>query len=411
MDKRYLIIIGVIVGLVIIGLIVFWVYFAKPAPATQPAFPDGGTFPAAGGKTPGQATTPGAAPTPTIISPGPLKPLTQLTQKPISGATFVEKTNPDKTKIETVRYFEKATGHIYDVELPKGNPVRISNTTIPNIFEVYWSPNGDQAVIRYTEENETGVQDVVRNFSVISIATTTAATTTRGIFLLSSIKTLASSPKENSIFYLTPFEDTNVGVTATFEDKKQKQILSAPFGDWLASWPSASIIAFLSKPSAAVNGFLYKLDPTTGSFNRVLDNIQGLTALWSPDGGSILYGEETLQGLKTSLFDVKGKKAALFSLTTLPEKCAWSKLKKGILYCAVPSSVPAGAYPDDWYQGLVSFSDRIWRIDIINGSTEILSNETNDGLDLINLFLSKNEDYLFFQNKKDGTLWNLQVSS
>ncbi len=411
MDKRYLVLIGAIVGLVIIGLIVFWVYFAKPAPATQPTFPGGGTFPAAGGKTSGQPTTPGAATTPTIISPGPLKSLTQLTQKPVIGATFVEKINPDKTKIETVRYFEKATGHIYDIKLPNGTPVRISNTTIPNIFEVYWSPSGNQAVIRYIEENETGVKDIIRNFSVISIATTTATMITRGIFLLSTIKTLASSPKGNTIFYLTPFEGTNVGITATFEDKKQKQILSTPFGDWLASWPSANIIALLSKPSAAINGFLYKLDPATGSFDRVLGNVQGLTALWSPDGERILYSEESLEGLKTSLFDVKEKKTTLFSLTTLPEKCAWSKLKKGTLYCAAPSSIPTGTYPDDWYQGLVSFSDRIWRIDTINGSTEILSNETNNGFDLVNLFLSKNEDYLFFQNKKDGTLWSLQVSS
>jgi len=29
--------------------------------------------------------------------------------------------------------------------------------------------------------------------------------------------------------------------------------------------------------------------------------------------------------------------------------------------------------------------------------------------DAINLFLSKNENYLFFQNKKDGTLWSIKL--
>ncbi len=134
-----------------------------------------------------------------------------------------------------------------------------------------------------------------------------------------------------------------------------------------------------------------------------------MTALCSNDGEFILYSESGYNDLKLNIFNTKEKKTTAFDLVTLPEKCAFSTTKRGIIYCAVPSSLPQGRYPDDWYQGVVSFSDRVWKIDVINGATEIISSETDTVFDLTHLFFSKNEDYLFFQNKIDGTLWSLNL--
>ncbi len=398
MDKRYLIIIGVITGLIIIGLIAFWIFRAT-TPETTPT-PAGSPFPS-GTKMPAQPTTP-ATPT-TTIPPGELRQLTQLTQKPISGATFISST----TTKQVVRYFEKNTGHVYDIDLQKGESSRISNTTIPGIFEVHWLKNGEQAAIRYIENNETGVEDTVRNFIITSIS----ATSTHGIFLSSTIKTITTSPKGDQIFYLSPYDGLNFGIVAASDNKKQKQVLSTPFGEFLASWPNDRTITLLTKPSADAQGYFYKLDPTTLYFDKILGSIAGLTALLSPSGENVVYSEESSQGLKTYIYNIKENKSSPFALTTMPEKCVWSKVKKEIIYCAVPASVPIGAYPDDWYQGLLSFSDRIWKIDTSNGSTEIISAENNQDFDFINPFLSKDENYIFFQNKKDGTLWSLKIGS
>jgi len=398
MDKRYLIIIGVITGLIIIGLIAFWIFRAT-APETAPA-PTGSPFPS-GAKMPAQPTTP-TTPIPTIPA-GELKQLTQLTQKPISGATFISST----TTKQVVRYFEKATGHIYDIDIQKGESSRISNTTIPGIFDVHWLKNGEQAIIRYIENNETGVEDAVRNFIITSIS----ATSTRGIFLSSDIKTVAASPKGDKIFYLSPYDGLNFGITATPDNKKQKQVLSIPFGEFLAYWPSDRAITLLTKPSAGAKGYFYKLDSTTSYFDKILGSISGLTALLSPDGENVIYSEGNSQVIKTYIYNIKENKSSPLALITMPDKCVWSKVKKEIIYCAVPASIPGGTYPDDWYQGLISFSDRIWKIDISNGSTEIISAENNQNFDFINPFLSKDENYIFFQDKKDGTLWSLKMSS
>ncbi len=414
MNKKILIALGIIVGLIITGLVLFWfVYLEKPVPpAAESIFP-GGLFPSSGEKTTGQITPGSVVNPPPTIQAGQQKPLVQLTEKAVSGATFLEKIKEDKIKIGVVRYLEKATGHIYDIDLPAGEAGPqggvseiISNTTIPNIFEAYWSPDGKQVLTRYTENNKTGIEDAVRNFSLISIATTS----TRGIFLLSTIRAVASSPKENKIFYLMPWGESYLGITASFEDKKQKQVLTTSFGEWAVAWPSERIITLLSKPSATINGYLYKLDPITGSFEKILADIPGLTGLMSPGGENVFYSQGGYSGIETGLYDVAKKTSIpFFGLITLPEKCVWSKLNKGIIYCAVPSILPSGRYPDDWYMGLISFADRIWKIDTIKGTTEIISTESGSEFDFINLFLSKNENYLFFENKKDGTLWSLQL--
>ena len=110
MNKKYFIIIGTVVGLIIIGLIIFWI--TRPA-TPAPGAGTNGAFPADGKKVPVGTTTPGTIvnPPPTIIQPGQQRPLVQLTQKAISGATSIEKIQADKTKTGMVRYFEKATGH------------------------------------------------------------------------------------------------------------------------------------------------------------------------------------------------------------------------------------------------------------------------------------------------------------
>lgn len=396
MNKRFLIILGIIIGLIIVGLIVFWIFYPEK---TEESITTGfGLFPGGGERIGAQppAAGPGAGP-PTIEAPQ-QKPLIQITQKAVSGATFTN---------GMVRYVEKATGNIYDISLEGSTSTKISSTAIPGIFEVHWSPDGKQAVVRYTEKNESGIEEPTRNFSITSIDATSASA--KGVFLLSSIKTMASSPKESKIFYLASLDDTNLGITASFSDKSQRQVISTSFGEWLASWPSERVISLLTKPSGNVKGYLYKLDPVSGSFEKVLGDINGLTALWSSDGAYVLYGESGYSGLETNVYNIKNKSVADFSLTTLPEKCVWSKINKAIVYCGVPSALPAAKYPDDWYQGLISFRDKLWKIDVLKGTTEIIPFSAEMDFDIINPFFNKNEDRLFFQNKYDGTLWSLKL--
>jgi hypothetical protein len=46
-------------------------------------------------------------------------------------------------------------------------------------------------------------------------------------------------------------------------------------------------------------------------------------------------------------------------------------------------------------------------INFSTGESKVLAGDT--GSDVISPFLSKGEDYLFFINKKDNTLWSLKL--
>ena len=78
-----------------------------------------------------------------------------------------------------------------------------------------------------------------------------------------------------------------------------------------------------------------------------------------------------------------------------------------MIYCGVPNLIPHLDYPDEWYQGIVSFNDSIWKVNISTGEISLLLEETNT--DIIKPFLSPNEDYFIFINKKDNTLWSFKL--
>ena len=79
----------------------------------------------------------------------------------------------------------------------------------------------------------------------------------------------------------------------------------------------------------------------------------------------------------------------------------------------MPKFINAGLYPDIWYQGEVSFSDQFWKIDIQTGNATLLLDPLTvpggEEIDGIKLALDKDEDYLFFVNKKDSFLWKLEL--
>ncbi|MEW5907757.1 MAG: hypothetical protein AB1643_01050 [Patescibacteria group bacterium] len=324
----------------------------------------------------------------------------QISHNPVSGAFATS---------AFVRYIEQSTGHIYEVDLQKKSSKRISNTTILGSFNSVWSFNGDKLVIGYLDESDYGLQ--VKNFSLkISdeTATFTGTSTAQGIFLPTDTISIASSPSEDKIFYLEKSGDSTTGIIATFEDKKRAAIFSSVISEFNVSWPNKNNIALLTRPSAAITGFLYFIDIKTGALQKILGDIKGLTALVSPDGGQVFYSENRNNNIVTKIYDVKNKTADEFYLRTLPEKCVWSRKEKDIIFCAVPTNLPQVDYPDYWYQGLISFeNDSIWKINFVSGETTELLKDTN--LDIINPLFTLSEDYLIFINKKDNTLWGLKL--
>jgi hypothetical protein len=66
-----------------------------------------------------------------------------------------------------------------------------------------------------------------------------------------------------------------------------------------------------------------------------------------------------------------------------------------------------------WYQGLITFSDDIWKLNLTTGESRIVASiekESNgEIIDVINPVINKDDGYLIFTNKIDLSLWGLQL--
>ncbi len=403
MNKKTLIIIGVIVGLLIIGVAVF--LFTRPEGAGKategilfflfpssedkpgPAFPSDGAQPSPADEN----GIPGTAGLPPKI-------LKQLTNDAVAGATF-------NNTLKKARYFEKTTGNLYQVNADGQNKEQLSITTIPRIFSVIWLKDGNGAALRYFDTSNETDFGLTKTFLVPSLSTSTKEL--EGIFLPSNTKDIAVSAEEDKIFYLVG-SDSVSGIVASYKNNDQKETFSSPYGDFLASWPKKETVLFVTKPAAAMEGYFYKFDVKNKTLSKILGPIKGLTILSSPSIKTVLYSQSESKSLITKLYDTTKKTSALLNIKTLPEKCIFSLTSTTTVYCAVPKTLPDAEYPDDWYKGNISFMDALWQIDLEKGTTDLILDE-ND-FDMVNLFMNKEENYLFFQNKKDSTLWSLKLS-
>jgi hypothetical protein len=338
----------------------------------------------------GNATTTGEAPDDFT------RKLRELSSEPVAGAGVVD------IKAGTiVRYIEKATGHIYEVQLFSPVHDRISNTTIPLAYDAIWTANASSTIARYLEDDD----NTVDTYSLILKPNAGTATSTEntisGIAFPGGISDV--SVYGNSVFYLQQSGAFSQGYISLIDGTKKKLIWSSALKELNSQFANDKIVALATKPYKGVDGFLYFVDTASGAVKKVLSGIPGLSALVSGNGTSVLYLEQDNNDLRLFSFDTQTGTATEITPQTFPEKCAWSRKDAAIAYCAVPRSTLNSD----------SLSDDIWKYDLKNGTSQIVENLETDagqGIDVEKPLLSASEQYLVFINKADGSLWSLDLT-
>lgn len=320
-----------------------------------------------------------------------------------------------------VQFVERATGNIYETTFENMKKERISNSLIPGTYETYWGNNEKSIIYRYFNEDNFSITTFIRDVSTPEKLKgetkndTPSAPVVDGSFLPGGVQSVFVSPDTKSMFYLVKTiggEAKTTGNIFNFTKKTATEVFESPFSEWLPLSFDGKTAMLQTKPSQGISGFLYSFDVSTGNMQKILGDIQGLTTLPSPDLQKILYSESTQSGIILHLYDRKTREVLDISLSTLPEKCVWGKDSMNI-YCAAPDRMPRALYPDDWYQGAITFSDAMWKINAKTGNVGILFLPSSFGkseLDMTNFVLSPNENSLFFINKKDSTLWGYDLS-
>lgn len=414
MLNKIVIVIGIII---VIALGVFgYMYFTQPNPdagvsgvvsTVRDFFPFGQGSSVIETNT--QPTNETTTPT-TSTEPGVPSTLRQIFSSPVAGAQAF--TVGSST---VVRFIEKSTGNVFEAKTELDTTERISNTTIPKIAEASFIQKGS-VLMRYLRDDTDMIETILGSLSTSTNATSTDTSNLaelQSTYLTPNIKEVALSAKKDKMFYMIQSDSGTIGTISNVDGTKGVSIFSSPVREWNASWPKADTLALTTKASAKIPGYMYFVNTTTGKTQRVLGGILGLTTLTNPTASTTIYNQNDADGnTYLSMFNIKTGAPNQITSTTFTEKCVWSKKNAGLLYCAVPTSIAKGDYPDKWYKGLVSFSDSLWKIDTTTGKTDLLVNikeVSGKDLDIINPSLDDNEDFFIFSNKTDLSLWSFKI--
>lgn len=336
----------------------------------------------------------------TTVTPSPVTP--PPTQK-IGGK--IVKTPPPAAPLQkyelvpSLRYIERVTGHIDEMFLDTKAVSLISNSTIPAIYEGFFDSKASTVIYRYLSDDSGDIESFMATLGG-----------TQGEFLPSNITDLSISPDKTKFFYITQTPHGVTGTIRLFGQTKKTQVFTSSFNEWLSQWAGNQKIYVTTKASYASAGNMYSVNTANGTLTKVLGPIQGLTTLSNNDGSLVLYSASTTTGPTLSVFDVAKHVSINLDLSGLPEKCVWSNDNVSV-YCAIPSNISGQEYPDSWYQGTTSFNDSFIKVNTSTLQQSTIADSNNEiAIDGTHLFLNDKESELYFINKKDSTLWSLDLN-
>ncbi len=436
--QAFTIIILTFIGLIVGGLLFY--FFIYKAPGTDvPKVSIGTLFPFGQNSDPIDTSNPNQTDITDTTDGGQtenadLPDLRKLWDKPVVASTSFERkvlipVEPQTISVDTttattlvaplptievtktvVRFIERTTGHVHDIYTDEATAVDVTNTTIPRLQEAYFANGGNNVIVRYLQSDNSTIETY--NASVGTTKNQYGLSDVTGFYLEKNIFEVAISPLGDKIFYLYPFGDATIGVLDNLAGTNKKQILNSTFSEWLPQFASETEILLTTKASGYAPGYTYILSTTEPNvLKKILGDINGLTAYSIKNGDFVLFSKIVNKGPALYKYNRESREESSLSALGLPSKCVWSQAKQAT-FCAEPSFIPTGVYPDDWYQGKMFFTDKIWQINSEANVAYLISDltsESGEGIDATHLEISPDGNYLHFINKRDGMLWGLQL--
>ncbi len=304
---------------------------------------------------------------------------------------------------DSIVFYLNQDGLIFKVK-EDGEDEAVTSEPIENLQQVKSSFDGKFALIKFGDVNFSG-------FVIFNSETNVQE------FLPENTTAVAFSPDGKKIVYLQKqvgFKTASDLIIKELTGAKPKtvKILSFNQMDFNLNWILPETVILAPKPSAFSAALAWKVDIRNKTFKPLWPiDLNGLMINWSIDGrtdGKLgLQFNSGKEGSKDSLImiDEKGEKRANFDFLTLPNKCFISEPK---IYCAVPLEIPKNTIlPDDYLKKAVYFRDFLYQIDINQNSLSEIFSASEPIIDATRLSISGNR--LLFINRYDGRLYGLEL--
>ena len=372
--KKIIALFFIIIALIAAGLAVYYFFFKKPTTTVQEP-PAGTEQPAPAGEN--------------VVA------IDERLTRISAGVAVSPTITQDGTR---VLYAGKTSG-IFEVDFNGGNQKETVFTPLKNLHKIMWTKDRNEFAAVYA--NPDGKKTFYYN-------TQTKQTSPYD----THIDSLAFSPSENKLAY--HYQETGGGINnvslADPNGSNASTVINTRLQEARITWITQREVALSTAPSGLAPNVLWTLNVATQKLSTVLTDMYGLTALWSPSGERFLFSQTSQKGkgLSLSVTDKRGSSVKKLDLTTLPEKCVFTKDQKSAV-CAAPSTMLDIVWPDDYYKNLYSAEEQLWSINLESGKKEMLYGLPGDGFDATNLLLSPQEDVVVFLNKKDGFLYSVKL--
>lgn len=401
--RRTLIIAAAVI--VVLGVAVVSYFYLFPKSPGIEVSPGGSTLPVAG-----QGTFPvgtegtgsgndGDVPTsPTAVTAR----LVKISTGPVVFGEVVSDSkaiNASSSPEVTVSYVERQSGNLYTYRTLSRTVTRTSNRTVPGIQSATWVPNGSLVFVRYLSGS---------NFSTVNTYGLPAGGSS-GYFLPQNLADLAVA--STSVLMLSSGVNGSTASLARTDGTGARTVFSTPLTSLRVFFAGKSQYLAVTKASSALPGTAFLVD-ATGRLSRIAGPHNGLSALPSPSGKWILASYTLGGAMQMELVNTATGEILPLPVATLADKCVWAS-DDLVVYCGVPVDPPGGvAYPDDWYQGVIQFSDRIWKIQISGRYAQMvldLPKETKELVDVVSPAINPSGTVLVFVNKNNGSLWSYSL--
>ncbi len=393
--KRIIIVVVIVALILAIGAGVL-TYLAVNSQQKNGRVPFFGNLPFIGGGRPTPAPPAPTPPGPTGEPSGPAaeaRPLRQIIDQDILAPAL-------SAGGKSILYIRRENGHVQSSDLNGENVKDVLSLTVLEAFEAAWAPARNRVAIFYREG------DAVKKF-LAGVATGTASR-----FLPPEATSASFSPDGKSLAYLLRRPGDTALVIADAGNQKPAVVYTTPIPDFTLAWISKNSILLVSRPSGLAPSLVLRFDVPTKKTEVLLSGTHGVVVQPLPNGNGFFYSRSQENGAaeRISRYTLASRASDPFDLVTIAEKCAAAADAKK-LYCGVPQGTILSPSPDEWYKGATSFLDAIVELDLATKQAKTLIAPGGPGgpFDVISPFLSPDGKYLFFQDKKDNTLWRLTL--
>ena len=398
--QRTFIIIAVVVVALGVGVAVYFSFFNTPSVVVAPE--GSTTLPVAGQNIPGTETTINTITAPLSVPVTVSARLVQISKGPVvpgEAVVNIQAKNASSTGDVAVTYIERESGNVFSYLVHAKTLTRTSNKTVPGIQSAAWLPDASLAFVRYLSGPD---------FSTVNTYALSASSSS-GFFLPQNLSDVAVS--STNILMLASGVNGSIASLSRADGTRPSEIFTTPLSSLRISFAGKNKYLAFTKPTATLSGSAFVVDGT-GSFSRVAGPLNGLVARASSSGTWVLVSHTLGNKMQMNLINTTTGDFLPLPVATIADKCVWTADESAV-YCGVPTNPSENAqYPDDWYQGAVSFSDRIWKIDVAGRFAQFVldfSKETNAILDAEALALDPLNTVLVFINKNDGSLWSYSL--